>query len=232
MLAANEIGLRLAGKLGPEGDPLVIVPLPRDLGPESESLTAQFDGSAVDLRLGTWFEVPRASAFSHFDVVEAADQDELPRARHSKTVFRPFGSTFFLPPRQFVLASTLEWIRLPSDLAGTVTSKSAWGRRGLIIATASAVHPHFTGCLTLELANVGEVTIALRPGIRICQLSLHQLTSVSPQRPEPMAFVGHRRPVLAPIRLDEYARALTLRTGTLDTANAGTSVPSKLSTPP
>ena len=145
---------------------------------------------------------------SHFDVRDAADQDEEPQARHTKTVFRPFESEFFLPPRQFVLASTLEWVRLPADLAGTVTGKSSWGRRGLIIATAISVHPHFTGCLTLELANVGEVTIALQPGIRICQLSLHQLSTSSPRPPEQTSFVGYRRPVMVPIRLDDRARAL------------------------
>ena len=87
-----------------------------------------------------------------------------------------------------------------------MTAKSSWGRRGLIIATAIAVHPHFTGCLTLELANVGEVTIALSPGIRICQLSLHQLTTPSPRPPEQASFAGYWRPVLAPIRLDKWAK--------------------------
>jgi dCTP deaminase len=206
MLATEEIRKRLNGESGDKTDPLVIVPLPRDLGEPSK--IDQFEGSAVDLRLGTWFEVPRASAISHFDVRIAAEQDDEPQARHTKTVFRPFGTEFFLPPRQFVLASTLEWIRLPGDLAGTVTGKSSWGRRGLIIATAIAVHPHFTGCLTLELANVGEVTIALRPGIRICQLLLHELTRPSPQPPDQASFVGYRRPVMVPIRLDKWAKAL------------------------
>lgn len=206
MLATEEILKRLSGESGDKGDPLVVTPLPRDLSDPKK--IEQFEGSAIDLRLGTWFEVPRASAISHFDIRVAAEQDDEPLARHSKTVFRPFGGEFFLPPRQFVLASTLEWIRLPADLAGTVTAKSSWGRRGLIIATAIAVHPHFTGCLTLELANVGEVTIALSPGIRICQLSLHQLTMPSPRPPEHASFVGYRRPVLAPIRLDKWAKAL------------------------
>jgi dCTP deaminase len=44
---------------------------------------------------------------------------------------------------------TLEWIRLPKNLAAYVTGKSSWGRRGLIPATATGVHPGFKGCLTL-----------------------------------------------------------------------------------
>lgn len=210
ILATEEIRKRLNGQVGDPGDPLIISPLPRDVADPAAALenVEQFGGSAVDLRLGTWFEVPRASALSHFDVRMAAEQDDEPQARHTKTVFRPFGGEFFLPPQQFVLASTLEWVRLPSSLAGTVTGKSSWGRRGLIIATAITVHPHFTGCLTLELANVGEVTIALRPGMRICQLALHELTNPAPRPPEHASFVGFRKPVLAPIRMDKYAKAL------------------------
>jgi dCTP deaminase len=216
ILAAQAIVDRLNGKAGSATDPLVITPLPRDLDedPAKAMRIEQFDGSAIDLRLGTWFELPRASAISHFDVRDDAAKDDEPRARHTKTVFRPFGGEFFLPPRQFVLASTLEWIRLPSDLAGSVTSKSSWGRRGLVIATAVSVHPHFSGCLTLELANLGETTIALQPGVRICQLSLHQLTSPAPAPPDHASFVGYRRPVLAPIRLDDRARALIRPVGT------------------
>jgi dCTP deaminase len=209
-LGTLEIKQRLNGEIGDKNDPLVIAPLPRDLTGDPDNVE-QFEGSAIDLRLGTWFEVPRASALPSFDVLTQTDKDDEPLARHTKTIFKPFGSEFYLPPRQFVLASTLEWIRLPGDLSGTVTAKSSWGRRGLIIATAIAVHPYFTGCLTLELANVGEITIALRPGVKICQLSLNELVAKTPV-PSEQSFAGFRRPVLAPIRLDKWARGLSART--------------------
>lgn len=46
--------------------------------------------------------------------------------------------------------------------------KSSLGRRGLVIETAPGVHPGFSGCLTLELANVGEIPIVLKPRGRVC----------------------------------------------------------------
>lgn len=67
-------------------------------------------------------------------------------------------------PKTFLLAVTLEWIRVPLHLAGMITGKSSWGRRGLIVETAPGIHPGFTGCLTLELTNVGEIPIAISPG--------------------------------------------------------------------
>src|SRR6185295_230400 len=100
-------------------------------------------------------------------------------ANLTKSHYVSFGSRFILHPRNFVLGVTLEWIRLPNDLAGYVIGRSSWGRRGLIIATAVGVHPGFTGCLTLELTNVGEIPIAIKPGMTICQLFLHTVLSDS-----------------------------------------------------
>ena len=111
-------------------------------------------------------------------------------------------------PRSFVLGVTLEWIRLPKDLAGYVTAKSSWGRRGLIIATATGVHPGFTGCLTLELSNVGEIPIAIKPGMTICQLFLHSVDDSGSEHTDRSRFVGMRKPILGEITQDEMARKL------------------------
>ncbi len=118
----------------------------------------------------------------------------------------PFGKEFILQPRGFVLGVTLEWVRLPSNLAGYVIGRSSWGRRGLIIATAAGVHPGFTGCLTLELSNVGEIPIAIKPGIPICQLFLH--TTEQTDLVDKSVFVGLRRPTLGKIDLDDVAKKL------------------------
>ena len=74
-----------------------------------------------------------------------------------------------------MLAVTLEWIRVPLDLAGMVAGKSSWGRRGLVVETAPGIHPGFSGCLTLEMTNVGEIPVEVMPGMEICQLFLHQV---------------------------------------------------------
>jgi dCTP deaminase len=55
-------------------------------------------------------------------------------------------------------------------LAASVTSRSKWGRAGLVIATATAVHPGFNGTVTLELINLGEIPLVLYPGLRVAQL--------------------------------------------------------------
>ena len=124
----------------------------------------------------------------------------------------PTCEPFILHPRAFVLAVTLEWMRLPNDIAGSVVGRSSWGRHGLIIATATGVHPSFTGCLTLELTNVGEVPITIKPGTTICQIFLHRVEAGDPNLVDCSRFIGHRRPTIGAIKLDEIAIKLASET--------------------
>lgn len=65
---------------------------------------------------------------------------------------------------------------MPPDLAGYVLSRSSYGRIGLIVATATFIHPDWRGCLTLELVNLGNTPLRLYSGSLIAQLVLHQAT--------------------------------------------------------
>jgi dCTP deaminase len=74
---------------------------------------------------------------------------------------------------------TLEWLRLPEHLCAFVIGRSSWGRDGLIVATATTIHPRYAGVLTLELTNVGEIPIRLYPGLTIAQLVIQHVDGVS-----------------------------------------------------
>jgi dCTP deaminase len=161
-------------------------------------------GSAsIDLRLGTWFvSLPRAQ-ISHLGIGKRVA--EMPR---SQTEYVPFGMSYVIHPGTFVLGVTMEWIRMPKCLAGYVVGRSSWGRRGLVIATAIGVHPGFTGCLTLELANLGEIPLEIRPGVSICQLFLHRLETTDPRRVDKSQFTAQRKPIVTAVTLDPIARKL------------------------
>lgn len=174
-----------AGNL-PDGDGLTIVPQPN-----LEELAKSGEAS-ISLRLGRWFLVLKQSSRASFDVT-AASPDTTDHAS-AKRYFVPFGEQFVLHPGRFTLAATLEWMRFPVSLGGYVTGKSTWARRGLITETAAGIHPGFCGCLTLELANVGEVPIIIRPGMRICQIFLHSVPDGKLPSQGPLS--GHRRPFL------------------------------------
>lgn len=143
----------------PEDDyRLVISPIldPRQLG----------DGS-IDISLGTTFIVAHKPQLSQIDPTELKPQT-IRRFQHPLTI--SFDGKFTLHPGSLVLGCTFEFIRLPLDLCGFVLSRSNYGRAGLLIATATYIHPGWQGCLTLELENLGEVPIVLRPGDRVGQL--------------------------------------------------------------
>jgi dCTP deaminase len=88
------------------------------------------------------------------------------------------GQFGLLHPGCFVLASTLETVRIPTDLVAQVNGKSSHGRRGLVIhQTAGFIDPGFRGQITLELHNVSLNPFRLTLGMPICQLVFFQMTS-------------------------------------------------------
>ena len=182
-------------------DPLVITP-----EPPLEDLKNS-GAASIDLRLGTWFLAMRESRMSVLNVARP-EADKLSESHLTRKHYVPFGDDFILHPQRFVLGVTLEWLRMPRNLAGYLVGRSSWGRRGLIIATAAGVHPGFAGCLTLELSNLGQVPIAITPGLHICQLFLHQVRCKSSEI-DKSCFAGMRRPTLGKIELDDLTRRLT-----------------------
>lgn len=83
---------------------------------------------------------------------------------------RVTSSSITIDPLSFLLATTLEYIRLPNNLTAFVEGRSSIGRIGLFIQNAGWVDPGFEGCITLELYNANSLPIKLEAGRRICQL--------------------------------------------------------------
>ena len=70
----------------------------------------------------------------------------------------------------FLLATTIEYVKLPSNLTAFVEGRSSIGRMGLFIQNAGWVDPGFEGQITLELYNANRLPIKLISGWRVCQL--------------------------------------------------------------
>lgn len=181
-----------------DGTTLCVVPL-LDVGEIKRK-----NAASLDLRLGRWLRSMRQTKVTEIQVGESRHEEGI-----SKQHYVRFNDYFVLHPREFVIGITLEWLKFPFDLSGYVTGKSSWGRRGLIIETAAGIHPGFTGCLTLELANVGVAPIKLQPGMQICQIILHDVDNR--ERGSATQFVGYRKPNLGRISKDATLRGLSER---------------------
>ena len=137
---------------------LVITPLLCGVGEDI------FDADSVDLRLGSYFLLPKTLDRPYFS------PDRSSATSLHDRVHVPLGEFLVVPAHQTVLGATLEFIKMPSDVSGQVLTKSSVARTFIVVETAPWIHPQYRGCLTLEIANVSNTPVLLYPGRPICQL--------------------------------------------------------------
>ncbi|WXG42963.1 MAG: dCTP deaminase [Promethearchaeati archaeon SRVP18_Atabeyarchaeia-1] len=138
----------------------------------------QIQPSSVDLRLGNLFRVFKPSEKAYIDPLNDKDLE-----KYTEVIKVEDGKPFILHPYEFVLATTVERVKLPNNLVGRLEGRSSLGRIAVVIhATAGFVDSCFDGHLTLEMSNVGKLPVALYPGQRVCQIVFEMLSSPS-ERP-------------------------------------------------
>jgi len=134
----------------------------------------QIQPASVDLRLANKFMVMRHSSIPFIDPAQDVPANYMDERR----IFPQDGEHFIIHPGEFVLASTIEWVRLPCNLVGRVDGRSSLGRLGLQMhSTAGFIDPGFEGTVTLEMSNIGRLPVRLHPGMRVCQISFDLMTS-------------------------------------------------------
>jgi dCTP deaminase len=161
-----------------------------------DSIDYSSAAASLDFHLGNRFTYLRSRrAAQHDPLSSEPGRDVIPSER-----FIPMGQDFSSEPGHIVLGTTLEWFRFPSDMMAYVIGRSIWGRRGLLIVTAQAVHPGSSGTITLEMSNLGEVALTLRPGTSIGQLFFHRIEKVDGAAADDLTrhspFSGAVRPIL------------------------------------
>lgn len=158
-----------------------------ELGIEPLDMT-QIEPASVDLRLGDTFLTPRTT-HGVCSMSEPPEYDEV------------VADEFIIPTRGFVLATTMEVVRLPENLTAFVEGRSSVGRLGLFIQNAGWVDPGFEGAITLELYNANNAPMRIEAGRRICQLVL-ALADQPVEKPYRGKYQGQRRTTGSRIHLD------------------------------
>ena len=137
----------------------------------------QYASSALDLRLGNEFHryKPQLVGQQGVDVVIRFGQFDYKRLAGEYIEKVPLDSNggVVLKPGDFRLCTTAEKITLPrrSNVAARVEGRSTLARLGLTVhVTAPTIHAGWLGVITLEIKNVGDLQVFLKPGDRICQL--------------------------------------------------------------
>jgi dCTP deaminase len=139
------------------------------------NLQNQLGAASFDVRLGTSFEVFFPNEHGAIDFT--APENENRSAQQSKVVDLDCIESITIHPGQFVLAHTMEYIKLPHSLAAEIDGRSSFARMGLEIhLSAGFIDPGFEGVITLEIYNAGSMPIKLIPGYRIAQLRFLKVT--------------------------------------------------------
>jgi dCTP deaminase len=83
-----------------------------------------------------------------------------------------------LKPKQLILSSTLEQIKMPHDHAGLYDGSTTLARVGITSHMGSMfISPGSEGNLTLEIFNASDKSFPLKSGMRIGQLLILKLDS-------------------------------------------------------
>lgn len=162
----------------------------------------QIGAVTLDLRLGTDFLVSLMTRKPSIDTASSPGENIRGIASYFRTTRRDFGDRFVLYPGQVVLATTLEYVGLPSDVYADVISRSSFNRLGIHMNTM--MQPGFRGCFPLELFNHGNNPVELVVGGRIVQARLIQ-TEVETTYQAPgndRKYYGNVRPVVSRAQLD------------------------------
>jgi len=119
--------------------------------------------NGLDLRIAPEYAIMKPEK-GEIDIVKVEDVAEYFEIR--KNVDK-----IVIPPGQFVLLSTLEYVKLPENIVGLCNLRSTFARWGLVIPP-TVVDAGFEGNITIELVNCSPNTIVLRPYLRFLHLVL------------------------------------------------------------
>ncbi|MHA1377244.1 MAG: dCTP deaminase [Candidatus Helarchaeota archaeon] len=150
---------------------------------------------SVDLHLDNIFSV-----FKMGIVVDPKDPSSINSA--IETIDIKDNEYFIIAPGQFVLASTIETISIPKNIAATLEGLSSVARLGLTVHAAGLVNSG-TGIkkpttLTLEI-SCKNIPVKLYVGMRIVQIIFHRLENASKigyDERKSSRYIGQKKQIL------------------------------------
>lgn len=173
---------------------------------------AQVGNVSVDIRLGYDFLV---SVLSSQPYIPVEDRPGIRRlGKHFQETRRDLGDRFIVYPSQLVLATSLEYLCLPSNIYADVITRSSYTRLGMHMNTM--MQPGFRGSIPLELFNHSNNPIELIVGARICQIRFFALDDEVNYEGEHTSrkYYGDVRPTLSRARDDSDIEVLSkIRSG-------------------
>lgn len=154
----------------------------------------QLQSHSIDLRLGFTFLIPKMYR------ITPKGREALiinPLENHGPEFFEILeleqGQYFDLLPQEHIIISSLESVKIPTDLMAVLYPRSSTNRKGLSLDLTGIIDSGYEGQLTLPVRNnTRSQIIRLYPGERVCQLVFEELT----ENTEPRKSRYHKRDII------------------------------------
>jgi len=159
----------------------------------------------IDFRLGYNFLVTIHSNNPFLDA-SLNNDDKFPLKSSFQETRRLLGDTFLLHPNQTVLASSLEYIKLPQNVYAVLSMRSSYLRMG--ISLSAIIQPGYCGCISIELANLNTIPINLTVGAAIFQARLYYTNAVTNYFAKKRKYICQVRPVASNVNEDNDLKEL------------------------
>lgn len=145
----------------------------------------QLHEHSVDLRLGFTFMIPKMWHMTPRGR-ESLDITHFDKRNHEyfEIIELEQGQYFDFLPQEYMLVSTLESIKLPSDLMAVLYPRSSTNRKGLSLDLTGIIDAGYEGQLVLPIRNnTRSQAVRLYPGERLCQVVFEELKQEVTPRP-------------------------------------------------
>jgi len=137
----------------------------------------QLQEHSIDLRLGCTFMIPKMWHITPHGR-ESLDITHFDKRNHEyfDVVELEQGQYFDLLPQEYILVSTLESIKMPTNLMGVLYPRSSTNRKGLSLDLTGIIDAGYDGQLVLPIRNnTRSQAVRLYPGERLCQVVFEEL---------------------------------------------------------
>jgi len=138
----------------------------------------QIQTHSVDLRLGSTFLIPKSWEMTQAGRVSLnIDYLSGNKKRYFDVIDLEPGQYFEILPREFIIVTALEKIKLANDLVGTLYPRSSVNRRGLSVDLSGVIDAGYEGNLIVPVRNnTANQIIRVYPGERFCQIVFQSLS--------------------------------------------------------
>jgi dCTP deaminase len=126
---------------------------------------SQIGPGSIDLTLGNRFRIFKI-ANQPIKINEDTDSKDF-----TKEITISQNNPLILKPRETVLGITEEKLTLTPNFCGWIEGRSRFARMGLAVhVSAGFIQPGTSNHQVLEITNLSPHTLALIPGVKICQI--------------------------------------------------------------